>query len=134
MEVPENLDLLKFRREAIYKEITYRRERRWQILSWASSLFVAAIGGTVAIQRGDNPFGKPLRILLSMAMGFLCVISIVWTYQETTALYERRDRLRSADAELGLPTLKSSTTHLYGYQVTLALFGAAAVLAIWLPY
>jgi hypothetical protein len=71
MEIPDEIAYSNESvRDLLDKEITYRRERREQIFTWASSLLVAIIGGTIALTtQGRDSLGGRQQGGLCAAIG-----------------------------------------------------------------
>jgi hypothetical protein len=53
MTDPSDFERLKFARENSMAEVMHRRERQWKVFSWVSSLYLAIIGGVIAISGSD---------------------------------------------------------------------------------
>jgi hypothetical protein len=65
--------LNKFVRDLLANEIAYRRERREQIFTWASTVLIAIIGGTIALTSQGHALGLWQRVYLSLAIFVLAV-------------------------------------------------------------
>jgi hypothetical protein len=64
----EDLELYKFTRDRLRAEATFRRERQWAVFSWISSLFLAVIGGAIAIASNSLNFSLGHKVLLTGAV------------------------------------------------------------------
>lgn len=57
-------------------EVKYRTEKRWKIFSWASSLLMGSIAGSVALTKVE--LGCNERLLLCIAVIALTAYTILW--------------------------------------------------------
>ena len=131
----DNLRILAFR-EILQHEIDFRRERRWGIFTWASTLLVAVIGGTVALQQQSGvALGPGQKILLSAAVVILAGYSCIWWESHRRVGSAIRKQLFELDRSLGLEWARTPTglPRRVGGFYTILLLAIAAVAAIWLP-
>jgi uncharacterized membrane protein len=121
----------KYIRDVLAKEITYKRERREQIFSWASSLLVAIIGGTIALTYTKHQRLPGFQqVILTGAALVLGIKACVWMY------YHRRDEIRARnnieryDELLGIPEEKHRSPVDLGHTLAIILLTLAAICAV----
>jgi hypothetical protein len=124
----------KYARGVLAEEVRFRRDRRQQIFSWASSLLVAIIGGSTALASKTQLQLAPVqRLGLYVAIAIVGIYSAFWLSYH----YYRERHFRAAceeyDKEIGLPpSLRMHTSWSLDWTNILALVGltAAAVVAV----
>ena len=102
----DDLDHLRFIREAIHKEVAYRRDKQWRIFSWTATLLLGVIGGVIALT-GRAEFHFPLwpaRTLMAVAFIVLTTYACRWIYENIAAEAVARKELQEADEALGIST------------------------------
>jgi hypothetical protein len=94
----------KYARDVLAEEIKFRRDRRQQIFSWASSLLVAIIGGSTALASA-----KQFQLATMQRLGLYAAIAIIGGFSAYWVSYhyskERlfRDEAKNLGRILGLP-------------------------------
>ena len=130
-------------REALLGELAHRREKQWKIFSWIASLFVAMIGGTLALKLGTPPtdFRVPFKIAITIAAVGLQLYSWLWIRQNWEL--ERKALQKLHKLGIDFPTNDECENYLgerrtglvFGYLQALLLVFAALQLVIWIkPY
>jgi len=126
---------LKFARNAIAREVDYRREKQWRIFSWTSTLLIASIGGAIALA-GAQHFSFPVfpqRVLMAFALFVLTSYARTWVRRNIDYEAAARDALIKLDKQLGIS--ESITTNprddpRWGYVRALDLLAAAGIMAV----
>ncbi len=101
---PSRLEILKLAQQLQQKEVDYRREKRWRIFSWASSLLVGSIAGAVAIT-ADNTKVLPIyphKTFMIVAVLTLAVYAIIWIRYNGIAETNARKNLHEIEKHLQL--------------------------------
>jgi hypothetical protein len=117
-------------RDTVIREVEHRRKKQWDIFSWCSTLFVAIIGGVIALQVRDppHPLSWKHQGVLSFAVVDLLVYAGIWiSYNnkiERSAVGVLKNELTGVDMQMH-PA--------FGYAPTLCLLAVATLIAIWLP-
>ncbi|MBT3339179.1 MAG: hypothetical protein HN855_03815 [Anaerolineae bacterium] len=133
------IERLKMARAIKQKEVDHRREKRWKIFSWTSSLLVGSIAGAVAITSkvADVLAWWPHKILLVIAVLVLSAYSILWIRYNGVALKNVWGQVVELDHKLDLyddisqnETTPESYYKLVSYGNTIALLAATAILII----
>jgi hypothetical protein len=73
MSNPDRFELYKFARESSMAEVMHRRERQWKVFSWVSSLYLAIIGGVIAISGSDLTITRVQKGFLIGAVALFAV-------------------------------------------------------------
>jgi hypothetical protein len=103
-KLPEaRLDQAKYARGILAEEIKFRRDRRQQIFSWASSLLVAIIGGTTAVASTKYSLTQLQLVGLYIAILILGGFSSYWIYYHYDKERKFRANAKEYDVKLGLP-------------------------------
>jgi uncharacterized membrane protein len=101
-------DATQYLRSVLSEEVKFRRDRRQQIFSWASSLLVAIIGGSTALAWTKlTPQQHQLALIQSIglyiAILFLGLFSAYWINYHYKKEKLFRDESKKYDKKLGLP-------------------------------
>lgn len=127
-------------RDALLGELSHRREKQWKIFSWMAGLFVAMIGGTLALKLGEPPkdFSVPLKTAITLAALGLQIYATVWTRQNWQLELKVLRKLH----ELGIdfPSNDGHEQYLgqrgtglvFGYLQALILVFVALVAVVWI--
>jgi hypothetical protein len=98
------VSIAKYARDALAEEIKFRRDRRQQIFSWASSLLVAIIGGSTALASAKQfQLTTPQRLGLYAAIAIIGGFSAYWVGYHYNQERLFRDEARERGKILGLP-------------------------------
>jgi hypothetical protein len=98
------VSIAKYARDVIAEEIKFRRDRRQQIFSWASSLLVAIIGGSTALASAKQfQLTTPQRLGLYAAIAIIGGFSAYWVGYHYNQERLFRDEARERGKILGLP-------------------------------
>jgi hypothetical protein len=124
----------KYVRDVLAKELDHRRDRRTQIFSWASSLLVGIIGGTIALTKSDKTaLSLPDRLVLSTVVSILTADALVWiTYHWGVETRTQRE-IGRYNTDLDIPEVSKPHRLDWPNFVAVALLALAALGALWLP-
>jgi hypothetical protein len=140
---PENRQ---FARGVIAAEINYRRDRRWQIFSWSSTVLLAITGGTpVLVRKAELKLDLWLAVLFTVAVATFTINSVLWCTEQADTIADLKARLETLDREIGIESMRAIhlLTPLHfkgrwllriGHTTTLTLIGTVAVATIWWSY
>ena len=121
----------KFAYEALRKEVEYRRDKAWNLFSWASTLLLGVIGGLMAIARKpeDALPWWPHRTLLIVALLILTIYSVLWLDRNSDIRDKALAKMESIEATFGIKPeyIKNA---LLSYLLTVLLLGLAAIVAV----
>jgi hypothetical protein len=135
----------KDRRDAIWSEIVYRREKQWNIFAWAATLLLGAAGwiATLTFKEGQE-LSKEQKGTLIAALGILTLYAAVWVSINVWREEEATKKINKLDEKLGTANpegiLDSSSSLLseskgflilVGYAAIILLLGCAAGIAVW---
>ena len=138
-ELLPRVEQLKMARAIKQKEADHRREKRWRIFSWASSLLLGSIAGAVAItaNRAKSLPWIPYRVSLVFAVLVLAAYAILWTAYNGKILEQTWERIKEIDRQLGIYQEEEPPSKRYkliskiiSYGVTIGLLAAASILII----
>ncbi len=123
----------KFACEVLSESIKYRRERRWLVFSWASSILIGLIGGIFALA---NSTGVDLsifqRIMLSVAATTVTLCAVLWIRRGAIFQVAEQAALDELYTDFGMPRLKHSPATTIGARSTLCILLLGALATIWL--
>jgi hypothetical protein len=134
---PTEFEKLQLAREQLSKEIQYRRDREWQIFSWASSVLIAIIGGSAALSGVGRGITYGHKLWLAGGVAALTFWACIWFF-----IHSRQERQRGLEANCLDNTLSLFSDPLYfskgsrlwwlvrGDIFALIFLGGAAVFAI----
>jgi hypothetical protein len=134
---PTEFEKLQLARDQLSKEIQYRRDREWQIFSWASSVLIAIIGGSVALRGAGHGISYEHKVWLAGGVAALTFWACIWFF-----IHSRQERQRGLEANRLDKTLSLFSDPLYsgndsrlwwlvrGDILALIFLGVAAVFAI----
>ena len=98
-------------RDVLAKEIDHRRTRREQIFTWASTLLVSILGGTIGLTHATKDALQPLQLAwtigVSVALGVFAFIWLQyhWHYEQTArAAITERNAAPSLPAKIDDPS------------------------------
>jgi uncharacterized protein (DUF983 family) len=140
-ETLDRLARLQLARKIKQAEADYRREKRWKIFSWTSSLLVGSIAGAVAITSSSNTALPlwPHKLVLILAVLTLAAYAILWIRYNGIVLENAWNHVRELDAKLGVygdlsteDTDPRQTLPFISYGMTIGLLAAAAIAIILL--
>jgi hypothetical protein len=121
---PESLlDLLKH-------ELDYRRNKQWNIFSWASTMLVAITGGMLTLQlNGAWPTGR--RVPVTIAVVVLAAYCFIWLRYNSKKDKEAADKVQDETGLQirGLPHEKAPL----GFRHALVLLAITTLYATWYP-
>jgi hypothetical protein len=110
-------DYLKLRREVLAKEIDYRREKRWRIFSWTSSILLAALGGVLALTGKGFHFPLlPHRALSAAAALFVSLYAFLWITMNRKEEKSLRVIMEKYDDDLGIGPVEKDQPFPLGYK------------------
>ena len=125
----------KFACEALAANIKYRRERRWLVFSWSSSILIALIGGIFALA---NSTGIDLslfqRAMLSVAATTVTVCAMLWIRRGAIFQVAEAETLNKFYVDFGMPPLKHSPAITIGTRFTLGVLLLGALATIWFTH
>ncbi len=123
----------KYIRDVLAKEIAYKRERRDQIFSWASSLLVAMTGGTIAVtytKQQQLPVYQ--RQILTVAALVLCIDVCFWMYHHRQDEMRARRKIERCNTLLSIPKYEKKKKAVdLGHTIAIILLTLAAICAVW---
>jgi hypothetical protein len=96
------VEIEKYTRDVLAKEIAHRGERREQTFSWASSLLIAIIGGTVALTN-QGSLGLGQRGALVAAIMILAGYASGWNYYHWKSEQCARKAIKEYNKALHIP-------------------------------
>ena len=127
-------------RDALLGELDHRREKQWKIFSWMAGLFVAMIGGTLALKLRNPPkdFAVPFKAAITIAALGLQVYAVIWTRQNWQLELKVLQKLHKLGIDF--PTNDKNELFLgergtglvFGYLQALLLVFVALVLVVWI--
>jgi hypothetical protein len=123
----------KYIREALTDEIAHRRERRQQVFSWASSLLVAIIGGTVGLTfKEGHSLATGHKWILTIAIAVLGLYSVLWVNHHWQAERKAITAINSYDLELGIPIASKDYKIEWPSIGALVFLAGTALAAVWI--
>lgn len=129
----QQLERLMFARQQLDKERAHRRDKLWKIFSWAGTLLIAIIGGTVALKT-DPPAGFSfswwLRGVLIASVVFLMAYASLWIRQNLAIEDSVQEAIDECDRKLGIVQVLPEVPPRFGYQAALLMLAIAALVAI----
>ena len=122
---------LKYIRGLLSDEVKYRRDRRQQIVTWASTFLLAIIGAGNALAPASAPAGQ--KYPLYVAIILVGILSIAWLNYHH--LKEKRFRflMQEYDRQLKLP-LNLNEGKQFDLAMNLALFGLTVLAFVFTFY
>ncbi|MEL6105310.1 MAG: hypothetical protein AAFU85_04705 [Planctomycetota bacterium] len=125
-------------REALVREIEYRREIKWRIFSWSSTLLSAITGGvaTLKLLHGSSPSlsCQCTMLLVTLILG---VYSSIWVYvsqrHETLAWENLREFAEFAETSNCGPTRWECTVGAIMHPLALVLLTTVAAVSVFIP-
>jgi hypothetical protein len=140
-----SLERLKFAYQLQQKEMDYRREKRWRIFSWVSSLLVGSIAGAVAITADSTKTlpTYPHKTFMIAAVLALAIYAILWEWHNRNAEANARTNMDKIEDSLKLyeglflePTdpggSETSRSSIISYNLIIILLALAAIAIILL--
>jgi hypothetical protein len=125
----------KFACEALATNIRYRRERRWLVFSWSSSILIALIGGVFVLA---NSTGVDLslfqRVMLSVAATTITVCASLWIRRGANYQVAEQEILNQYYVDFGMPPFKHAPAITIGTRFTLAILLLGALATIWFTH
>ena len=125
----------RFACEVLAANIKYRRDRRWQVFSWASGILIAIIGGVFAL---SNSTGVDLsvfqRVMLSVATATVTLCAVLWIRRGASRQVEENRLLNQYYSDLGIPPLKHAPAMTIGARFTLGILLLGALATIWFTH
>ena len=124
---------LEFAREAVVKELFYRRDRVATLFSWTSNLLIAITGFVVVLaSRTDaTPLSWWHRLLLDLAVAAITLSSIDWFGRHFAFEKVAEQALAELDRQLGVPPLQIQRRQIAGYRAIIILLALAAGTALY---
>jgi FtsH-binding integral membrane protein len=93
----------KERREALWKEILYRREKQWKIFSWTTSLLLAAIAGVVATTTKEGfELSLSHKVILAITLLLLFLYAVIWLSDNIRREEQATTLIKRIDADFGI--------------------------------
>jgi len=129
----QQFDQLLSARQELDKERAHRREKVWKIFSWAGTLLVAIIGGTVALKTDPEngfTFSWWLRGVLIASIVFLMAYAGLWIRQNLAIEDTTQQAIDECDQRLGIKHVIPSTKPRFGYIAALVMLAIAAIVAV----
>jgi hypothetical protein len=115
-----SFDYLKLRREVLAKEIDYRREKRWRIFSWTSSILLAALGGVLALTGKGFYFPLwPHRAFSAAAVFFVSLYAFMWITMNRQGEKSLRVIMEKYDNDLGIEPVDKDQPFPLGYRMSM---------------
>lgn len=112
---------LEFAQNVVTKELSYRRDKRWQIFAWASTMLIAVTGGAAVSTQHGPAFSFMQRCALTLAVAILSLQSILWCHEQGESEDELKTELESLHQRLGVPSLTRGRRYpLVGFTITLS--------------
>jgi FtsH-binding integral membrane protein len=103
----------KYARGILAEETKFRRDRRQQIFSWASSLLVAIIGGSTALASTKAlPLTPMQKYGLYAAIAIVGLYSVIWICFHYSKEKKFRNKSKKYDTTLRLPLSLDSSWYL----------------------
>ena len=118
--------------EAFTKEIDYRREKRWRIFSWASSILLAALGGVIALTGKGFQFTSLRRTVTAVAVISICLYALYWISMNRNEEKLLRDLLREEECtDFDVEQVKGRPIPFpFGYRMSLIVTAALTLVVI----
>ncbi len=120
-------------------ELSYRREKQWNIFSWTATLLVAMIGGTAALRFAEKPvaFTAVFQCAIALAAGGVWFYAMLWIRQNWQLEIKVLQRLH--DLGIRFPTNDKGASYLgerkvglvFGYLQALFLVFVALVVVVF---
>lgn len=126
-----NFECLKLRREILAREIDYRREKRWRIFSWTSSILLAAIAGVIALTgKGFNFPTWPNRMLSAVAILSVTIYALVWISLNRAQESSLERDMTRYDDDLQIMPIEKEHPFPLGYRMSILVTAVFAVSVI----
>jgi hypothetical protein len=125
-------------REAVWKEILYRRNKQWSIFSWATSLLLAAIAGIVGVTIKEGyELSSEQKASLVAALSLLTLYAWRWLGENIRREDHATKRIKEIDEELGIgdiftefPLILGERRIYFGYRFIVAGVGLVAIATV----
>jgi hypothetical protein len=130
---PPQFDQRLKRRDALMKEVDYRRDRRAAIVTWSTSVLVGLTGGITFINVQSQELSAGHRVILSFAVLVFGLFAAAWWEDQRQIGREYKRRLEELDETMGwLVTAPDPLwSRLVGGLVAILLLTVAALASIW---
>lgn len=99
---PEGFERYTYTRTRLMEECNYRRNRQWSVVTWASTLLLAVMGGVVTLWSTDNPISVQHAWVLTCVVVLCACFCVTWITHDAGVAQYYSDRCWEADDEFGL--------------------------------
>lgn len=131
-DTPDGFERYKYTRERLSQETKYRRDRQWNVFVWIAGLFLAIIGGVIAIHSNGHALAYSHRISLTAAVFAFLIFGAIRIRHDASVARFYSDKCFEFDSifNLQFDDRPSKKRHV-GHRVFLLILAAAAVGVIW---